>query len=59
VAENQPVICTLHKGILSGLLESLEPGAEITAFQPRDPKVAGCSLSLQSRASPAATQPSQ
>lgn len=46
VAENQPVICTLHKGILTGLLETLEPGAEITGFAPRDPLVAGCAVSL-------------
>jgi predicted ArsR family transcriptional regulator len=46
VAENQPVICTLHKGILSGLLETMEPDAEITGFHPRDPRTAGCAVSL-------------
>jgi predicted ArsR family transcriptional regulator len=46
VEENQPVICTLHKGILTGLLEALEPGAEITGFQPRDPRTAGCAVTL-------------
>jgi predicted ArsR family transcriptional regulator len=58
VAENQPAICMLHKGILSGLLESLEPGAEITAFEPQDPRVAGCAVSLlQSQRKPPVTQP--
>lgn len=46
VEANQPVICTLHKGILSGLLETLEPSAEITAFRPRDPATAGCTVTL-------------
>jgi predicted ArsR family transcriptional regulator len=46
VAENQPVVCTLHRGILSGLLETLEPDAEMTGFHPRDPKAAGCTVAL-------------
>ena len=46
VQENQPVICTLHKGILTGLLEKLEPEAELTGFHPRDPVTAGCTVDL-------------
>ena len=46
VEANQPVVCTLHKGILSGLLETLEPDAEITGFRPRDPSAAGCTVAL-------------
>lgn len=46
VQENQPVICTLHKGILSGLLETLEPDAEIAGFRARDPETAGCEVTL-------------
>jgi predicted ArsR family transcriptional regulator len=46
VQENQPVICTLHKGILSGLLETLEPDAEISGFRARDPNTAGCTVTL-------------
>lgn len=46
VQENQPVICTLHRGILSGLLETLEPDAQMTGFHPRDPERAGCAVSL-------------
>jgi hypothetical protein len=47
VEENQPVICMLHKGILSGLLETLEPDAEMTGFHPRDPRTAGCTVDLR------------
>jgi predicted ArsR family transcriptional regulator len=54
VAENQPVICTLHRGILSGLLETLEPDAEMTGFHPRDPETAGCKVALLLRRRPAA-----
>jgi predicted ArsR family transcriptional regulator len=46
VEENQPVICTLHKGILTGLLSKLDPGAEMTGFHPRDPQTAGCTVDL-------------
>lgn len=46
VEANQPVVCSLHKGILSGLLETLEPDAEITGFRPRDPSTAGCTVAL-------------
>jgi predicted ArsR family transcriptional regulator len=46
VAENQPVVCTLHKGILTGLLQTLEPGARITRLEVRDPVTAGCAVSV-------------
>ncbi len=49
VEANQPVVCTLHKGILAGLLETLEPEAEITGFRPRDPRTAGCTVSVMRR----------
>jgi predicted ArsR family transcriptional regulator len=49
VEVNQPVVCTLHKGILSGLLETLEPDAEITGFRPRDPSTGGCTVALTLR----------
>jgi predicted ArsR family transcriptional regulator len=44
VAENQPAICTLHRGITSGLLEVLDPGARLEEFEPRDPHLAGCTI---------------
>jgi predicted ArsR family transcriptional regulator len=41
-AENQPSVCALHRGITRGLLDRLDPEAELTAFVPRDPYSAGC-----------------
>ena len=46
VRENQPVICTLHRGITRGLLDVLEPDAELAEFVPRDPDEAGCLIEL-------------
>jgi predicted ArsR family transcriptional regulator len=46
VRENQPVICTLHRGITRGLLDVLAPDAKLTGFEPRDPRVAGCLVKL-------------
>jgi predicted ArsR family transcriptional regulator len=46
VRENQPVVCTLHRGITHGLLDVQAPGVKLTGFEPRDPDVAGCLLEL-------------
>ena len=46
VSENQPVVCTLHRGITQGLLDVLAPETELTAFVPRDPVTAGCRIEL-------------
>jgi predicted ArsR family transcriptional regulator len=50
VRENQPAICTLHKGITRGLLDVLAPGATLERFVPHDPAQAGCVLELRSAA---------
>lgn len=42
VRENPAVVCTLHRGIVLGVLESITPDAKVTAFEPKDPDVAGC-----------------
>jgi len=42
VRENQAVICTLHRGITAGILAELDPQAELTRFEPKDPDQAGC-----------------
>lgn len=42
VAENQPVVCALHRGMTSGLLERLDHRARLTGFVPKDPERAGC-----------------
>jgi predicted ArsR family transcriptional regulator len=53
--ENQPAICTLHQGITRGLLDVLAPEAKLTAFVPRDPDRAGCTLEVSRIAEPTAT----
>lgn len=42
VRENPAVVCTLHKGIIGGVLESVAPTAALTGFKANDPGVAGC-----------------
>lgn len=46
VLQNQPAICTLHRGITRGLLDRLDPAAELTAFIARDPIEAGCRIEV-------------
>lgn len=46
VRANQPVVCALHRGITRGLLDRIEPAAEVTQFQPRDPDEAGCVIEV-------------
>lgn len=47
VRENQPTICTLHKGITRGLLDVLHPHAKLSGFVPHDPDEAGCLIELR------------
>lgn len=44
--ENAAVVCTLHRGITAGVLEKLDPEAELTAFEPHDPDKAGCMIEV-------------
>jgi predicted ArsR family transcriptional regulator len=53
VAETQPLVCVLHRGITQGLLEQLAPGSELTAFVPQDPHEAGCLIAVDWRAATA------
>ena len=53
VRENQPAICTLHRGITRGLLDALAPNARLTAFTPHDPDDAGCTIVVSGVAEPA------
>lgn len=46
VRENQPVICTLHRGITRGLLDVMAPEAKLAGFEPHDPDRAGCLIKL-------------
>ena len=47
VLENQPAICTLHKGITRGLLDVLDPHAKLAGFVPHDPDEGGCLIELR------------
>jgi len=47
VRENQPVVCTLHRGLTRGLLDELEPSALLTKFVPEDPDRAGCLIEVE------------
>lgn len=46
VRENAEVICMLHRGVTAGVLETLDPGARMTRFEPHDPDRAGCMVEI-------------
>lgn len=45
-AEHQPLVCVLHRGITDGLLERLAPRSELAAFEPNEPRQAGCLIAV-------------
>jgi predicted ArsR family transcriptional regulator len=47
VRENQPLVCTLHRGITRGLIDEIAPNVKLVGFVPRDPDTAGCLIELQ------------
>jgi predicted ArsR family transcriptional regulator len=47
VLENQAVVCGLHRGITAAILAELDPAAEMTEFEPRDPEQAGCVIGVR------------
>lgn len=54
--ENQPVVCSLHRGMTRGLLDELMPAARLARFDPNDPETAGCIIELErARARPTRT----
>lgn len=44
--ENREVVCSLHRGLTRGLLESVDPGFRMLEFEPRDPDAAGCLIGV-------------
>lgn len=44
---NREAVCGLHRGMTEGLLERLDGDAEVTVFEPRDPRLAGCVVSVR------------
>jgi predicted ArsR family transcriptional regulator len=48
-SENPTAVCTLHRGIATGLIERLQPGAGLADFVARDPYAAGCVIEVAPR----------
>jgi predicted ArsR family transcriptional regulator len=46
VHERQPLVCALHKGLTSGLVEGIDGDHELLGFEPRDPDLAGCMIAV-------------
>lgn len=44
---NREVVCGLHRGITEGLIEAIEPRAELTRFEPGDPEAARCLVEIR------------
>lgn len=51
VRQNQPAVCGLHRGITTGLLDRIDPGARLAGFVAKDPFAAGCLIELEGVAS--------
>jgi predicted ArsR family transcriptional regulator len=51
VRENQPVVCTLHRGLMCGVLDAVAPSARLVRFVPHDPDRAGCEIDVDRLAS--------
>jgi predicted ArsR family transcriptional regulator len=51
VRQNQPAVCSLHKGLTRGLLDRLDPKARLADFVAKDPYTAGCLIALDGVAS--------
>jgi predicted ArsR family transcriptional regulator len=46
VAQNQPVVCTLHRGMTKGMLDRLDRTAQLADFVAKDPYTAGCLIDV-------------
>jgi predicted ArsR family transcriptional regulator len=46
VVQNQPVVCTLHRGITKGMLDRLDRTAKLADFVAKDPYSAGCLIDV-------------
>jgi predicted ArsR family transcriptional regulator len=54
VAQNQELVCNLHRGITAGLLDRLDPAARLSAFVAKDPYEAGCLIETAATSSSSA-----
>ncbi|HEY8866836.1 MAG TPA: helix-turn-helix domain-containing protein [Solirubrobacteraceae bacterium] len=57
VRQSQEVVCTLHRGITQGLLESMAPKTKLAGFVARDPYAAGCLIELRGGLADEAVEP--
>lgn len=46
VAQNQPVVCMLHRGMTKGMLDRLDRTATLADFVAKDPYSAGCLIDV-------------
>jgi predicted ArsR family transcriptional regulator len=46
---NKEIVCGMHRGVTTGMLAALDPGARLTHFEPKDPNRAGCLLEVSRR----------
>ena len=56
VAERPQVVCGLHRGIMRGLLDAIDPRTRLTGFVPHDPNAAGCVVHLREPMAASAAQ---
>lgn len=47
VRERQPLVCALHRGLTSGLLECIDPNSAVAGFEAKDPDLAGCLIRIR------------
>jgi predicted ArsR family transcriptional regulator len=46
VHERQPLVCALHRGLTSGLVEAIDGQSKVINFEPKDPDMAGCMIGV-------------
>lgn len=47
VRERQALVCSLHRGMTRGLIDTLGEEGELTSFVPKDPDEAGCLITVE------------
>ena len=47
VHERQPLVCALHRGLTTGLVEAMDADSRVVAFEPKDPDLAGCLIRVR------------
>ncbi len=47
LSQGGEIVCALHRGLVTGALARIDPGARLTAFEPNDPVRAGCRIAVE------------